>query len=88
MLSIDAVFQVIVKDIMFKARVKVLNFGKKDSITRHALSWNLKNGVWDVLRLMAFCSFGNFKKFFESLIITNVQAFLVNNAESISQNVA
>ena len=41
----DVVLQVIVKNIMFKDVVMVFSFSKKDSITRLALSRNMKNAV-------------------------------------------
>ena len=69
--------------------VKTWNLhGKKDSMTRLALSQNQKNGVW--LRrfaesvLFLWQHKGNF---FKSLFITNLQAFLVNDRESIPRNV-
>ena len=44
-LFMDVVLQVIVKNIMFKNVVMVFNFIKKESITRLALSRNMKNAV-------------------------------------------
>ena len=63
-MSIDVAFQVIVKNITFKARVKVFNFSKKDSITRLSLSQNLKKEFDQGVLLMAFYSFGSFEKSF------------------------
>ena len=45
-LVLNVFLQVVVKNIMFKARSNIFNFSKKNSITRLVLSQNLKKRVW------------------------------------------
>ena len=58
----------------------VFNFSKKDSITRLALSQNLKNGIW--LRRFAegVLFLWQRRENFLSLFLTNLQAFSVNDS--------